>query len=280
MSALGCASVWGQADTKPASTPTTFIPEQNATLNTGPKTMLLDPQTGFPPGGPPNSLEAPFEVYARPFAAINTGRGPLSGVLRNGIGSDFGVRSFLFNDDRSAAWYGDLGIGYQYNDSDDSGNSIIVRTGTTNVSRNGVPISLDSITSIGVSSLQRVDVRLALGRELYFRTNLFHGMCCTLGGDFGGVWGQASAKTIVNDRNITGLQDTDIIIPNGNDFHSSDTTKGFFVGTSVNLLFPRQYYDFNMGFRFEWQQEYFNHLVDNNDGASQIKLMLEVGWRF
>lgn len=290
VSVLSTAACWAQGtESKPAaapatSKPATFVPEQNDIVTGSTalrvKTMELDPQTGFPPGGPPYSLESPMEFYARPFAALNTGHGPLSDVLRPGIGTDVGVRSFLFNEERSAAWYGDLGVGYQYNDSHDSGNSIIVRTGTTTVSRLGSPVQLDSVTSIGISSLQRIQARLGLGREVYFRTNWFNGMCCAVGGDFGGVYGQATAKTIVNDRNITGLQPTDEVIANRDDFHTSQVTQGFYLGTSFNLIFPRRTYDFSIGSRFEWQQDYFNHLVPNNDGASQIKLMLELGWRF
>ncbi len=267
-----------KADTKPA-TPSTFIPEQNDTLNNGPRTMRLDPNTHFPPGGPPYSLFSPFEFYARPNVAMTIGRGPLSGVLNAGVGSDLGVRSLLYNEGHNAAWYGDLGFGYLYNASKDATRNLIVRDGVTTVTRLGSPIQLDSVTSLGVMALHRVEARMAFGREYYFASNWIEGMQYSLGGDIGGVWGQASIKTRVNDRDITGLQAGDVIAYNPADGHSSAVTKGFFLGSSFNVMIPRRTHDFVIGTRVEWQQEWFK-LVDNNDGASQLKLMLEVGWRY
>lgn len=263
-----------------SDTPKTFLPEASQTLNSGPKTMHLDPSTNFPPGGPPYSLFSPFEFYARPFVGFNTGRGQLSDVLDPGIGADFGVRSLLYNEEKSAAWYGDVGIGYQYNNSHDSSQNIIVRDGPVTVSRLGSTIQLDAVTSLGVVALHRVNARFALGREYYFQLPWLDGVCYSLGADVGGTWGEATIKTVVNDRNITGSQAGDVIAYNAKDGHSSQVAKGYFVGTNFNIIFPRRTHDFIIGSRFEWQQEYFGRLVDNNDGASQIKLMLEAGWRY
>jgi hypothetical protein len=258
--------------------PKTFIPEANQTLANGPKTMQLDPHTHFPPGGPPYSLFSPFEFYARPFVGLNTGRGQLADVLTPGVGADFGVRSLLYNEGETAAWYGDLGLGYQYNNSHDSDKNIIVRDGPITVTRLGSPIQLDAVTSLGVVSLHRIDARFAFGREFYFQ--LTDCISYSLGGDVGGTWGQASIKTVVNNRNITGSQTGDVISYDPKDGHSSQVTKGYFLGTNANLVFHRRTHDFVIGSRFEWQQQYFNRLVDDNDGASQIKLMLEIGWRY
>jgi hypothetical protein len=270
-----------KADAAKPDAPSTFIPEHNDTLNTGgPRTMRLDPCTLFPPGGPPYSLFSPFEFYARPNAAISTGSGPLSSVLRTGVGADFGIRSFLYNDAHNAAWYGDLGFGYLYNSSKDASANLIVREGLTTITRFGSAVQLESITSLGLVALHRVDARLAFGREYYFESSWMEGLRYSIGGDIGGIWGQATIKTRVNDRDITGLQDGDIIAYNSADGHTSAVTKGFFFGTSWNVIIPQRTYDFSIGTRIEYQQEYFNKLVNDNDGASQIKLMLEVGWRY
>lgn len=268
-----------QTEAKPTS-PSTLATQQQEVQHTGPQTMRLDPDTLFPPGGPPYSLFSPFEFYARPNVALSTGRGPLAGILDAGVGSDFGIRSLLYNDDHNAAWYGDLGVGYLYNNSKDASRNIIVRDGTTTVTRFGTPQRLDSVTSLGVIALHRVDARMALGREYYFESNWLDGMRYSIGGDIGGVWGEATVKTQVNDRNIPGLQAGDVIAYNPGEGHSSGVTKGFFLGSSFNVLIPRRTHDFVIGTRVEWQQEYFNKLVDNNDGASQLKLMLEIGWRY
>jgi hypothetical protein len=242
--------------------------------------MQLDSRTGFPPGGPPYSLFSPFELYARPFGAVVEGSGPLSKVLAGGAGADFGIRSFLYNENHSASWYGDLGLGYQYNRGDDPSQSVIVRTGKITVIRLGSPIQLDAVTSLGVRELSRTEARIAFGREYYWHSDWLNCMYYSLGGDVGGVWGQASIKTDVNKRVITGSQNGDVVAYNPNDNHSSEVTQGFFVGTSFNLIFPQQTHDFIVGTRVEWQREYFNHLVDNNNGTGQLKLMLELGWRY
>ncbi|HMO34542.1 MAG TPA: hypothetical protein PKA06_00730, partial [Gemmatales bacterium] len=162
----------------------------------------------------------------------------------------------------------------------DADRNIIVREGTTIVNRFGTAVRLDSTTLLGVTALHRVDARLALGREYYFESTWFEGLRYSIGGDIGGIWGQATVKTQVNDRDIPDLQPTDVIGYNASDGHSSAITKGFFLGTSWNVLIPKRTHDFIIGTRFEWQQEYFNRLVDNTEGASQIKLMLEIGWRY
>ncbi|HQR06670.1 MAG TPA: hypothetical protein PLN21_07605 [Gemmatales bacterium] len=270
---------------QPAPTPptpgqfNTFLNDPlKAPLPSGPVTIQLDPRTDFPPGGPPYSLFSPFEFYVRPFGAVVEGTGSLSKVLAGGAGVDGGVRSFYYNADHSSAWYGDLGLGYQYNRGDDPSNSVIVRTGTITVTRNGIPTQVTSTTSLGVRELSRTEARIAFGREFYWHSTWLDCLYYSWGGDVGGVWGQASIKTDVNNR--TGLQPGDVPAYNPNDFHSSEVTQGFFLGSSFNMIFPQRTHDFIVGTRVEWQREYFNHLVDNNNGTGQIKLMLEVGWRY
>lgn len=261
-----------------AKAPTTFLPDQ--ATRPGPITMDLDPVTGFPPGGPPYSLFSPFEVYVRPFAAVVEGNGALSKVLNGGAGADVGVHSFYYNDDHSAAWYGGLGLGYQYNRGSDPSENVIVRVGQTTVTRFGSPVQLDSTTSLGVRELHRTTARIDFGREYYWNSKWIECLRYSWGADVGGVWGSASIKTDVNNRVIPDLQANDVIAYNPQDGHSSQVTKGFFLGTSFNMIFPHHTYDFVVGTRLEWQREYFNQLVDNNDGSGQLKLMLGFGWRY
>lgn len=262
----------------PNNEPTTLLPQQ--ATPTGPRTMNLDPVTLFPPGGPPYSLFSPFEVYARPFGAVVEGTGALSEVLSGGVGADFGVRSFLYNAEHTAAWYGDVGMGYQYNRGSDPDRSVIVREGLTNVSRLGTIIQLDSTTSLGIRELHRTTARIAFGREFYWQSRWMDSVHYSWGGDVGGVWGQASIKTNVNSQVIPDIQPTDVVLYTPNDGHSSGVTKGFFLGTNFNVIVPRHTHDFIVGTRFEWQREYFSHLVNNNDGTGQLKFILEFGWRY
>jgi len=267
--------------TAESTAPTTFLSDPLAApLPTGPVTMQLDPRTKFPPGGPPYSLLSPFELYARPFGAVVEGNGALSHVLSGGVGADFGLRSFLYNENHSAAWYGDLGLGYQYNRGSDPSQSVIVRNEPITVLRLGTPIQLDAVTSLGVRELSRTEARIAFGREYYWHSQWVDCLYYSLGGDVGGVWGNATIKTDVNNRVITGSQAGDVVAYNPKDNHSSEVTQGFFVGTSLNFIFPQRTHDFIIGTRFEWQREYFNKLVDNNDGTGQLKFMLELGWRY
>ncbi len=240
----------------------------------GPVTMKLDPCTGFPPEGPPISLFSPFEFYSRTGVALNTGRGPLAGDLRVGIGVEGGVRSFLYNESRTAAWYGDLGVTYLYNGAESSSTGL-PRTGVSLVTRAGQTLALNSVSFLGVHQLHRTNARFALGREFYIDSRWVEGLRFVLGGDFGGVWGNASVKTSL----ISDLEATDQVLDNPRDSHSSDVIKGFFLGTNFNLILPRQHYDFILGTRLDWERHYFS-LFDNDDGASQLKLYLELGWRF
>lgn len=290
---VACSAISSYAQTPAPATsseqavPTPPTPKQfdtflndpfKAPLPSGPVTMQLDPITKFPPGGPPYSLFSPFEFYLRPFGAVVEGTGPLSKVLAGGAGVDGGVRSFLYNDNRSAAWYGDIGLGYQYNRGDDPSNSVIVRNETITVTRNGIPTQVASTVSLGVRELHRTAARIAFGREYYWHSTWFDCLYYSAGGDVGGIWGQASIKTDVNNR--TNLQPGDVPLYNPNDFHSSEVMQGFFLGTSFNMIIPQRTHDFIIGTRFEWQRDYFNKLVDNNDGTGQLKFMLEVGWRY
>jgi hypothetical protein len=238
----------------------------------GPVTMQLDPQTKFPPGGPPESLFSPFEFFARTGAALNTGRGPLSDVLRTGVGVEAGVRSFHFNESRSAAWYGDLGIGYLYNDSSDS-------TVGLPAFRLGQTLLLPSITTLGLRELHRTNARLALGREFYFHSRFVEGLSFSLGGDIGGVWGRTTIKTIVLDREIPDEEPGDNVLGGPKDNHSGDVNKGFFFGGNLNMIMAKCRYDFIVGTRIEWERDYFK-VVNNDSGSSQLKLYLEVGWRY
>jgi hypothetical protein len=263
----------------PGPAPRTYFQPQIVAPAAGPLTMRIDPCTGFPPEGPPISLFSPFELYVRTGPAISTGRGPLSDILRTGLGVDGGVRSFLFDSDHAAAWYGDLGLSYLYNEPSDASLNLITDNQQVAVSRLGQVIGLDAVTLLGVRELHRASARMTFGREYYFNSWWFDGAKYSLGGDFGGVWGWAHVKTQINDQTITGSQPGDVVQNNPSFNHRGDQIKGFFVGTSMNLIFPRHNYDFIVGSRIEWERDYFK-LVDNDDGASQLKLYLELGWRY
>jgi hypothetical protein len=101
----------------------------------------------------------------------------------------------------------------------------------------------------------------------------------SLGGDIGGVWGSTSIKTDVLSRTIPDQLPGDVVLGSPHDGHSSDVNKGFFFGGNLNLIFPRSYYDFILAARVEWERDYFK-VVDNDNGSSELKLFLELGWRF
>jgi hypothetical protein len=265
------------------ATPESFLP---ATLvsppgvmgTNGPVTMRLDPCTNFPPSGPPVSLFSPFEFYVRSGAALNTGRGSFSDVLRTGVGVDSGFRSFLFNDTQTSAWYGDLGMGYLYNESKHE-SVPFPRQEIIPVSRLGQTMGLPGTTNLGLRELHRTNARLALGKEYYFMSSSWDGLRYSVGGDIGGVWGNATIKSIVISRDIPDLQAGDVVLGTTRDTHSSDVNKGFFFGTTFDVIVPCRYYDFVVGSRIEWERDYFK-IVDNGVGSSQLKLYLQIGWRF
>jgi hypothetical protein len=277
------AAVPPEASPAPTPGPVTYLPPgagvPATTFNQGPVTMRLDPCTGFPPEGPPISLFSPWELYVRSGAALSTGRGPLSDVLRTGVGIDSGLRSFLFDLDHSASWYGDLGLSYLYNEPENASVNLITDTGQVGVNRLGQVIGLDAVTQLGIRELHRASARLTFGREYYFNSFFFDGWKYSLGGDFGGVWGWAHVKTQINTQTITGSQPGDVVQNDPRFNHRGDQIKGFFFGTSFNMILPRNNYDFIVGSRLEWERHYFK-LADNDDGSSQLKLLLELGWRF
>jgi hypothetical protein len=262
----------------PTFLPATMVAPPGVMSADGPITMQLDPRTSFPPSGPPISLFSPFEFYSRTGAALTTGRGGFADVLRTGVGVDTGVRSFLINDSHTGAWYGDLGLGYLYNDSRDNGQGFI-RTEPAQVTRLGQVVPLVSETTLGLRELHRTNVRLAFGGERYFQSNRWENVKYSIGGDVGGVWGNTTAKTTLINRNIMGEQQGDVPIDNPRDLHSSDVNKGFFFGCNFNAIFPHKDYDFIMGTRIEWERDYYR-IIDNDPGSSELKLYLEFGWRF
>jgi len=194
------------------------------------------------------------------------------------VGFDTGVRSFLINDSHTGACYGDLGIGYLYNDSRDNGHGFI-RTETALVQRLGQTIPLVSTTTLGLRELHRTNARLAFGGERYFQSTWWEGVRYSLGGDIGGVWGNTTVKTTLINRTIAGEQQGDVPLDNSRDLHSSDVNKGYFFGCNFNLIYPRKDYDFIIGTRIEWERDYYR-IIDNDPGSSELKLYLEIGWRF
>lgn len=242
-----------------------------------PLTLTLDDR-GFPPPGPPYSLFSPFELYARGGFAVNLGDGILDRTLRTGKSFTFGARSFRFNEDNSAAWTADVAIEYIYNNARES-EVVLTREGTTAVNRLGTTVNLPTITEYTIPQLHRTSGRVAVGREWYFGGEDWRGVRLNFGMDVGGKLGHVSAKLFVLDRQIDGLQQFDQL-PNFNDGHTSSVNKGVFVGVNTGVLLPMDGYDISFGGRFEWGQDWFLRISNNDRGLEMIQGQLFVGVRF
>lgn len=94
-------------------------------------------------------LMCPVEVYVRTGPAFMVGDSELDDRLETGWAAEIGAKVYSYDPDYGAAWIGELGIDYLYNNSDDS----------TEIAFRSQPVTLQQ--------LHRIYPRIAAGREWY-----------------------------------------------------------------------------------------------------------------
>lgn len=276
------AAATGQAEEPPLPPATTsVVRELTTTVPPLPLTMPVN-ERGEPLEGPPMTLFMPFEVYARVGASPVLNTGPLSEALRAGVGVQGGVRSFAFNRNRTAAWTASVGADYLYNNVD-SGVPLKTIVGATTVTRSFFgqtqTLQLETVSTYAFRELHRTSGEIAIGREWYFGGATPESWSGYLGVDVGGRLGNVSVKQVTFSRTIEGAEEDDQFPANFQDHHQSDTLKGVLVGVGGGFMVPRSRFDWSIGTRVEWSQDWFR-VADGDDGVRQLRLMLSLGVRF
>ncbi|MDW8222273.1 MAG: hypothetical protein RMJ82_04920 [Gemmatales bacterium] len=117
-------------------------------------------------------LFLPFEVYGRMSVVWLVGGGKLDRTLDPGIGAEIGVRQFLYDETKPAAWFGELGFEFTYHNGGEDHDLPIFTIREWNV----------------------YWVRLALGREWYFGGGQPGDWTFVVGVFSGGRFGSANTK--------------------------------------------------------------------------------------
>lgn len=117
-------------------------------------------------------LFVPFEVYGRMSVVWLVGGGKLDSHLDPGIGAEIGIRNFLYDETKPAAWFGELGFEYNY--------------------YNG-----QADEDVPFASIREVNiywVRAGIGREWYLGSGRPGHWTIVLGTFAGGRFGSANTK--------------------------------------------------------------------------------------
>ncbi|MCS7168206.1 MAG: hypothetical protein NZ914_11330 [Gemmatales bacterium] len=114
----------------------------------------------------------PFELYGRMSVVWLVGGGKLDRTLDPGIGAEIGIRQFLYDDTKPAAWFGELGFEFTYHNGGEDPDLPIFTIREWNV----------------------YWVRVALGREWYFGSGEPGAWTFLVGAFTGGRFGSANTK--------------------------------------------------------------------------------------
>lgn len=243
----------------------------------GPITMALD-EKGFPLAtGEPYSLFSPFEVYIRTGSSVVIGDGVMDNAIDAGLAVEGGIRSYGYNGARTAAWTCELGLDYAFNNSS-TDDIVLVRGGLSSVSRFGQTLQLPTISRYALLQLHRTALRATAGREWYFGIEDQEGVQYSLGVDFGGRLGWATAKLRAVSRDIFGFQQGLDTLPEFLDGHTGDQIKGLLGGLNATVLIPYHGYEWTVGVRIEYRRDWFHILED--DSVEAIQYMMAFGVRF
>jgi hypothetical protein len=252
-------------------------------------------QAGLPPGrGPdpwitydrpgccgPIGADGPVgsEVYWRAGPSIPTGNSIIRQSENTGVITEVGVRSLLFNRDTTAAWTGDLGISYSYNDG--GGNIVFPLIVPFNVTTLN-PVTFTNMTTVqrvpvqvSIRDYQRVAPTVAGGREWYLGQPAYApGWHWRVGADMGGRWG--TSRLELNDLSNPGLVDFR---------HVSDVYGSVLVSIHSDLEMPIGAATWlTFGTRAEWAYNWSDILKDafpkQASDTQEINLLLTVGLRF
>jgi hypothetical protein len=275
----------------------TTLPPANSPLPAimPPPSQIPAIQAGLPPGSVPDpwitydrpgccgpiGADGPIdsEIYARTGPSIPTGNSIIRKSENTGWMFEGGARSLLFNRDTTAAWTGDLGIAYTYNNA--GGNIVFpliipfnVTTfsqttfqNVTTVQRIPVPVS--------IRDYQRVAPTFAFGREWYIGQPAYcPGSHWRVGADVGGRWG--TSRLDLND--VTRRDRVDYR-------HISDVYGAALISIHSDLEIPVSACSwFIVGARAEWAYNWSDVLRDalprQGSDTQEINLLLNVGLRF
>ncbi|GBD36303.1 hypothetical protein HRbin36_01424 [bacterium HR36] len=116
----------------------------------------------------------PFEVYGRMSSVWLVGGGKLDRTLDPGIGAEIGIRQFLYDETKPAAWFGELGFEFTYHNGHEDPDLPIFTIREWNI----------------------YWVRLALGREWYFGRGRPGDWTIVFGAFAGGRFGSANTKFV------------------------------------------------------------------------------------
>jgi hypothetical protein len=246
-------------------------------------------QASLPPGGVPDpwiTYERPgccgpvggdgpigSEVYVRTGPSIPTGNSIIRQSEDTGWMVEVGGRSLLFNRDTTAAWTGDFGVAYTYNDG-----------GSNNVFPLILPFTVNSIftstiqpvaVKVIIRDYQRVAPTFAFGREYYLGQPAYApGWHWRAGADVGGRYG------------VSRLDLNDVSNPGRVDFrHLSDVYGAALVSIHTDVDVPiGPCCSFIAGARAEWAYNWSDILKEalptQRSDTQEINILLNVGFRF
>jgi hypothetical protein len=275
------------APTAPATSPLPAVmtpPSQIPAMRAGlPPGSVPDPWITYDRPGccGPIGADGPIdsELYLRTGPSIATGNSIIRRSENTGWMAEVGGRTLLFNRETTAAWTGDFGISYTYNDA--GGNIAFPLLVPFNVTTTN-PLTLQTTTTVqrvplqvSIRDYQRVAPTFAFGREWYIGQPAYClGSHWRVGADIGGRWG--TSRLELNDMSIPGRVDFR---------HLSDVYGSALVSIHSDLEFPLTACSWLIvGARAEWAYNWSDILKDafprQASDTQEINLLLNVGIRF
>lgn len=233
-----------------------------------------------------------FEMYARVGPSFVSSGGDLDDVLHTGVAADFGVRSFCYNHDHSAAWYGELGGDYIFNNGDGLTPVIesfpiitVTRTRTIfgQVTQEQFVVPTKDFRSI--TELHRVYAKIGGGYQMYFGEEGPGCMKWYVDLDAGIRLGHAHAATHLIRREFTdGFKfDNDRDVADNNEQRAfTDFIKNFYIGGGIGMLIPYCGFDVAAELHWEYSHDIINLPAINNrdQGLDQVKVQAAAGLRW
>jgi hypothetical protein len=275
--------------------PTPAAPASPVPAVIPPPSQIPAMQAGLPPGSVPDpwitydrpgccgpiGADGPIdsELYSRSGVSIPTAHDVLHDSLNAGWATEVGGRALFFNKDTTAAWTGDLGIDYTYNDAGGGHQFLLNVPFVTTVTD---PNTFQTITKTVIGSLpttirdyQRVAFAIAGGREWYLMQPAYcPGSHWRIGTDIGGRWG--TSRLELNDLSFPNM----VLFRHLSDVYGAVTVSGH---TDLELqIGPASW--FLVGFRVEWAYDWSdilkNATVHQSSNLNEVNLLFNTGFRF
>jgi hypothetical protein len=181
---------------------------------------------------------------------------------------EFGAKSLCYDPDRSAAWFGTIGVDYIFNNGNDptplGTRQANVPLDPTNPNSPTVPITI----ALAVRELHRTYLHLGVGREWYVGGGSPESWRYFAGFEGGGRLGHAHVKFYSTPT-----------IPSNPALRETDFIQNVFLGLHAGVLIPRCGYDIMLGGRCEWSHDWITILEADHD-IDQIQFLLTAGVRY